>query len=304
MLIFYQGFLPSPLQKPDPPGARESKLEKLSRIRSHAVLKTLMKLEDEAKEIPGLLSKIIPFGKKSQEQKMDEMYSLAKTMGQVMITSALTPTSSSSSTPTAAGDRDVYGARLTMNTMDPILYSNETFSRADQRLVNVPKSITKGLMDVTSDSPSPIAFVMPHFLKRGQVLTHVQKLSDIDKFLVNENVDLKTLSTAHLLEACSDRCIGGPGRKEEELRQQLSDWLDLTVRDPAIRCQTSGEYYNENLGRAALLGYYAMCGARDSRSSSFLPRMMYDGADNNSSHDGKNGNSSSGDGRNTLKITW
>ena len=289
MLIFYQGFLPSPLQKPEPP-ARESKLEKLSRMRSHAVLKTLMKLEDEAKEVPGMLSKILPFGKKAQEQKMDEMYSLAKTMGQVMIASSAS----------ASSDRDAYGARLTMNTMDPILYSNETFSRADQRLVNVPKSITKGLMDVTSDSPSPFAFIMPHFLKRGQVLTHVQKLTELDNFLVNENVDLKSLSTAHLLEACSVRCIGGPGRKEEELRQQLSDWLDLVVRDPAIRCQKSGEYYNENLARAALIGYYSMCGSRDARSTSFLPRMMYEGSSPRN-NDGKSGEN---EGRSTLKITW
>jgi hypothetical protein len=122
---------------------------------------------------------------------------------------------------------------------------------------------------------------MPNFLKRGQVLYHLQKLSEIDNFLVNENIDLMDLSTARLLEACSDRMIGGPGRTDEELRQQLAEWLELSVNQPARRIEKTKEYFNDNLARTALMSFYCIEGASDQRSTSFLPRLMYYGQEEN-----------------------
>ncbi|KAG7364421.1 LETM1-like protein [Nitzschia inconspicua] len=261
-LMFYPEILPSPFAPLPDTSTKETKLQKLSRERSHAVLRTLIAIENEAKAVPAL-AKLNFFGKKGQARRMDEMDSLGKTIGQIMTTSGI--------------ESGADGAKVVMNTMENLLYKKgEDFTRAEKRLVTVPKSIATGIMNAVS-GPNLFQTVMPHFLRRGQVLNHLQKLAEIDNFLVNENIDLNGLSTARLLEACSDRMIGGPGRTDEELRQDLNVWLELAVNQPTQRIGQSGEYFNENLARTALLSFYLVCGAGDSRSTSYLPRLMYQG---------------------------
>lgn len=176
----------------------------------------------------------------------------------------------------APGGRNGKGAKLALDAIEDLLYTKETFNRQETRLVQIPKSIIVGLMNAVN-GPAPLTNFQPHVFKRGAVLTHIQKIAEADDFLVNEKVDLDSLSTARLLEACSDRCIGGPGRSDDELREALSDWLDLTVVEPTSRSLTSQESFNGNLARTALLSYYSVEGARDSRSASFLPRLMFQG---------------------------
>ena len=261
-LMFYPEILPSAFAPLPDASGKETKLEKLSREHSHAVLRTLMAIEDEARAVPAL-AKLNIFGKKGQMRRMDEMDSLSKTVGQIMTTSSV-----------ASGEG---GGSIVMNTMENLLYrQEEDFTRAEKRLVQVPKAITTGIMSAVS-GPNLFQKVMPHFLRRGQVLNHLQKLAEIDSFLVNENIDLAKLSTARLLEACNDRMIGGPGRSDEELRQQLAEWLDLSVNEPAKRIEDTKEYFNENLARTALMSYYCVEGASDQRSASSLPRLMYSG---------------------------
>ena len=260
-LMFYPEILPSAFAPLPDASGKETKLEKLSRERSHAVLRTLMAIEDEARAVPAL-AKLNIFGKKGQMRRMDEMDSLGKTIGQIMQTSA-------------SGEA---GGSIVMNTMENLLYrQEEDFTRAEKRLVQVPKAITTGIMSAVS-GPNLFQKVMPHFLKRGQVLNHLQKLAEIDNFLVDENIDLAELSTARLLEACNDRMIGGPGRSDEELRKQLAEWLDLSVNEPAKRIEDTKEYFNENLARTALMSFYCIEGASDERSASCLPRLMYSGS--------------------------
>jgi hypothetical protein len=256
-MMFFPDILPSAFAPIPDSSGRETRLEKFSRERSHAVLRTLVAIENEARTVPAL-GKLNIFGKKAQARQMDVMDSLGKTVGQIMTTMFNTP----DSTPA-----------IVLNTMEDFLYKPGPFSRAEQRLVNVPKCITTGIMAALK-SPSPLAPVMPHFLRRGQVLNHIQKVADVDNFLVTEGVDINDLSKARLLEACIDRMIDVPGRTESELRQSLSEWLDLAVVRPTVRTQQTGEYYNDNLGRVALLSYYSVVGARDERSASYLPRLM------------------------------
>jgi hypothetical protein len=127
------------------------------------------------------------------------------------------------------------------------------------------------------NGPAPLTGVMPNFMRRGTVFGQLQKILEADNFLVEEKVDLDTLSTARLLEACNDRMIGGPGRTDEELRQGLAAWLELAVVHPNHRTQGTGENFNENLARTVLMTYNAVEGTRDSRSSSYLPRLMFKG---------------------------
>jgi hypothetical protein len=261
-LMFYPDVLPTPFQPlPDASGAgRETKLEKLSRQRSHSVIETLLALEKEAKEIPAL-SKINIFGKKKQQTNMDEIGNLDAAIGAIM------------STP---GATDGMGAKKTLGAIEDALYKKDPLTRQEKRLVGVPNAIVLGLTNAVN-GPAPFTRFQPNFMRRGQVLTHIQKIAEADNFLVNEKVDLSALSTARLLEACSDRMIGGPRRANEELRKSLGDWLDLAVVQPNNRTAVSGENFNDNLARTALLSYYSVDGARDARSSSFLPRLLFQG---------------------------
>jgi hypothetical protein len=276
-LMLYPDILPSPLAPlPDMSSTKETKLQKLARERSHAVLRTLMAIENEAKMVPAL-SKLNVFGKQGQIRRMDEMDSLGKTIGQIMTTSTTTTTTVDH--PSVPGTTVIATSRgsIVMNTMENLLYQEgKDFTRAEKRLVHVPKSITTGILAAVN-GPNLFQNIMPHFLKRGQVLNHIQKISEVDNFLVQEKINLMDLSTARLLEACSDRMIGGPNRTDQELRQGLADWLDLAVYQPTRRMKQTGEYFNENLARMALLSFYCVGGARDVRSTSYLPRVMYQG---------------------------
>jgi len=260
-MMFYPDILPGPFAPLPDASGKESKLQKLSRERTHAVIRTLIAIETEARAVP-VLAKINIFGKKKQARKMDQMDSLGKTIGQIM---------------TAPGIKSDYnGALVAMNTMEDLLYRSEPITRAEQRFVNVPKCITNGIM-AAIDGSNVVQSFMPNFMKRGQMLNHVQKLNDIDNFLVDEKINLSDLSTARLLEACSNRMIGGPGQTDEEMREHLNNWLDLGVNQPAKRVKETGEFFNPNLAKMALMGFYCISGGRDERSASYLSRSMYTG---------------------------
>eukprot|EP00534_Pseudo-nitzschia_fraudulenta_P011177 CAMPEP_0201210904 /NCGR_PEP_ID=MMETSP0851-20130426/181237_1 /ASSEMBLY_ACC=CAM_ASM_000631 /TAXON_ID=183588 /ORGANISM="Pseudo-nitzschia fraudulenta, Strain WWA7" /LENGTH=417 /DNA_ID=CAMNT_0047499765 /DNA_START=39 /DNA_END=1292 /DNA_ORIENTATION=+ len=258
-LMFYPEILPGPFAPLPDASGKESKLQKLSRERTHAVIRTMLAIETEARSVPGL-AKLNIFGKKKQARRMDEMDSLGKTIGSIM---------------TAPGaESDANGALFAMNTMEHLLYRKDPITRKEERFVNVPKSLTNGIM-AAIDGPKAFQSFMPHFMKRGQLLTHVQKVNEIDNFLVDERVNLDDLSTARLLEACSDRMIGGPGQSDDEMRNHLNNWLDLGVDQPAKRCEETGEHFNSNLAKMTLMGFYCISGARDDRSASYLSRYMY-----------------------------
>ena len=85
-LMFYPEILPGPFAPLPDASGKESKLQKLSRDRTHAVIKTLLAIETESRSVPAL-SKLNIFGKKKQARKMDEMDSLGKSMSQIMASS-------------------------------------------------------------------------------------------------------------------------------------------------------------------------------------------------------------------------
>lgn len=177
------------------------------------------------------------------------------------------------STPGAQGGA---GAQVVMKDLDNHLYKLEPFTRAEKRLVNVPNSIVLGLMKAIN-GPQPLSVIMPNAMRRGNVLTHIQKIMEADTFLVEEKVDLDNLSRAMLKEACNERMIGSPGRTDAELREGLTDWLNLVVVQPNSRTEQSGENFNDNLARTALASYFSIDGTRDSRSASYLPRLTFQG---------------------------
>lgn len=260
-LMFYPNMLPSPFSPLPDTSGKETKLERLSRERSHAVIKTLLDLENQARNVP-YLAKLNIFGKAQQQRQMMEADGIGRTISTIL------------SAPGAMGRT---GADLMLGKMDSLLYKEgDDFTRGEKRLVGVPAAIIVGLMTSIQGS-SPLNVLMPNFMRRGNIVAHTQKISEADNFLVNESVSLESLSLTRLLEACNDRLIGVNGRSDEELRQDLSDWLDLAVVTPKHRTQATGESFNENLARTALMGYYSLEATRDARCTSYLPRSLFQG---------------------------
>lgn len=259
-LMFYPEMLPSPFS-PLPSGSqRESGLEKLSRERSMAVVETLLQMEKDSKIIPAI-SKLNIFGRKAQEKQMDFMGMVGNATAKALM---------------ASGARGPFGAQVVTSTFDDAMYSTTEFTRAEKRLVTVPKAVIRGV-STAIEGPNFVNNFLPNFMARGKVVSHLKKVTDADEFLVNESIDLDTLESTHLIEACSERLIGGPRRSDEELRKSLGEWLNLSVVQPAARVQRTGEYFNSNLARLALLCYYAVDATRDPRSASYLPRLLYQG---------------------------
>ena len=293
-LMFYPDMLPSPLASlPDSGDSRETKLERLSRQRSHAVMSTLLQLERDAKLVPAM-AKLNIFGRKAQQKQLDKMHEFNQCMAKIFAT---------------PGARDVVGAQVILNALDdqlytPLLLSSSadntttrggddssggtvgspatTFTRGEQRLVQVPKPIIRGLTQAL-EGPSMFQNFLPHFMGRGKIVAHCQKVAEADMFLVNEKVNLEDLSSPRLKEACNDRLIGCPRSTDDELRNGLNDWLQVAVVEPTNRTKRTGQAFNANLARAALLSYYSLEGTRDERSASYLPRILFQGQCNKKS---------------------
>lgn len=257
-LMFYPEMLPSAFHSPKI--TLDDKMEATSRLGAHAVIQTLMNLENGAKQIP-TLAKLNIFGRKKQQQTMEEMQRL----GQLAASLFVTPVKSTSE-----------GAELVLKTLEEDLYSRVSFDKRSERLVAVPKPIIKGLA-ASLGGASPLDSFFPMFVTRGKVMTRIQKIAESDEFLIKEGVDIHQLGKQQLLDACKDRLIGEIGRSEDEMRESLSDWLDHLVVKPMDRVKQSGEYYNGNLARAAMMCYSAAQAAKDERSSSYLPRLLFQG---------------------------
>jgi len=262
MLMFNPGAMPSPFTVP--PGnagssIEETKWEKISRQRTHAVLSALLDMEKSARVAP-TLSKMNPFGASKTKRAMERVDNMGN-IGATLLTSA-----------DAVGPSG--GAGL-LHILSDKLYKprtdDEPWTRKETQLMTVPKPIIRGLAGAISAESGPPSSFLPNFMVRGQVVNHIQKVAEADEFLVTNNIDLRSIAGDPLMQACDIRLIGGPGRSDDELREGLKHWLeDVTPAE-------GGKQYNSNLARAALLGYNAVDGARDARSMSYLPRLMFQG---------------------------
>merc|ERR1712037_1039242 len=117
-------------------------------------------------------------------------------------------------------------------------------------------------------------------------MKHIESVTLSDEFLVNQGVDLASMSSVLLSEACSARLIGGPGWSDIERRESLESWLHEMEVKPRKAIQDRGidgaQHFNGNLARVALMCYNAVDGTRDSRADSSLLRFMYQGQMNGS----------------------
>jgi hypothetical protein len=258
--MFFPEMLPSPFAKPaNKMGLAYSNWDQISRERSHAVVQTLLDLEKAARVAP-MVANMNPFGKGKTRRMMEDMDRLGHDVGGLLM----------------AKDADgSQGAKLIHKVLKEEIYTSEKPKKDQTTLTCLPKVVIKGL-GRSLQAPS-FNSLIPAFIVRGKVLNSLKQLEGSDKFLVDQNIDLETLSPELLQEACSDRLIGGPARSNDEMVEGLSTWLDIIVKQPEAVVKETGVHYNGNLARAALMCYNVLDGARDGRSSSYLPRLLYQG---------------------------
>eukprot|EP00977_Amphora_coffeiformis_P004869 scaffold1048_cov90-Amphora_coffeaeformis.AAC.2 len=257
-LMFQPDMLPRPLKPPMV--GNETPWEKFSRERSAVILETLLKLEKDARTVPAL-AKLNIFGRGKQQAKMEGVKSFNQQVHEFLVTTGLE-----------------HGARPLLDQLEPWLYSNQPFPRAVSRLSQVPLSITKGLGDALLGG-GLLNNISPSFMRRGRLVGHLRKVAECDAFLVETNVNISSIPTWLLRETCSDRLVGSAGMSTEILQARLQEWLTLVEAEPRRRLESQSTasqlYYNDNLARTALMGYYAMQGTADEGTACNLPRALY-----------------------------
>ena len=261
--MFFPEMLPSPFAPLTNAklGGGISPLETLSRQRTHAVIQTLLNMERAAR-VPPFTSNLNPFGKGKTKRAMEKIDRLGQLGGGLLAAKD------------AIGSK---GSEMVLKILHDEIYVEQGDKKKKMKtgLDIVPSIIVKGLgraLDPTSQS------FLPQFLVKGKLLTSLRQVEDADNFLVNQKIDLETLSEELLQAACSDRLMGGPGRSVDENRERLESWLEQTVVQPSkVVTETPGVIYNGNLARLALMCYHAVDGARDARAASFLPRLLFQG---------------------------
>ncbi|KAL3798968.1 hypothetical protein HJC23_005107 [Cyclotella cryptica] len=233
----------------------------ISRERCHAVLSTMLDMERGAR-VPPFSSKLNPFGKKGAERNMERLSKYADVACQFFVEEG------------AVGPA---GGKIILEKLRSELYTNDAPTKQQSMLMPkyFPKHILKGLGKVIGADP----------LNKGSSpfgigpLKHIESVSLADEFLVRENIDVDSIESHLLEEACSARLIGGPGWTDAERKEGLVTWLqEVEVRPKEVMIQKEeGCFFNGNLARAILMCYNAVDAVRDGRSDSRLARMMFQG---------------------------
>lgn len=244
-----ENILPSQFAKRDD-YFRETKNEALSRGRSHAVLQTLMNLEKNA-HVPGF--KLNPFAPKTKQ--MEKFYGVVDNLVETL-----------KSNP---------GPDYVMKKFDKNFFSREKPKPKDFRLSEFPSYLTSGLArTLAAGNSKGFNDFIPNFIHRKNVLNHIQQVTLNDEFLINEAVDINSLSGEALVETCNDRLIPTVDVSENEMRRKLNTWLRYSAIVPGRRTRETNEYFNANLARSALLCYNALDSMRHQPSASKLPRLV------------------------------
>ena len=109
------------------------------------------------------------------------------------------------------------------------------------------------------------------------LVKHAENIALVDEFLVNEDIDLKSIPSELLAEACSARLIGGQEWTDAERVEALSSWLQEMEIQPREAMKGGKIHFNGNLARVVLMCYNVVDSTRDARSDSALVRSMYQG---------------------------
>lgn len=262
------------------PFAKRKDGNEISRERCHAVISTLLDIERGARVAPWS-SKLNPFGRKATERAMERLDSYI-TLGCAHMLES--------------GARGSRGGKLLLEKLKPHLYTCHPLTKQQQNSLRsggggtntivFPKQFMKGLAKAISADP----------LNKGSSpfgigpIKHIESVTLADEFLVDQGIDIHSINSDLLEEACSARLIGGPGWTNDERKEALKSWLQETeitpreiIKEKSSVLEAGGVdnnnvvYYNGNLARAALMCYNAVDATRDRRADSRLLRAMYQG---------------------------
>ena len=244
----------------------ETPMQRASRERSAAIIQALADLERQvvAGGGGGFLSKLNVFGsnkRTDQHQRVVQVYDATKQR-------------------LAAGNNDDDGTSTNMtDTLHPVVFRDTEFTRSEQRLCHVPACLVQGMGRAIAGNAagSFLSHLTPHFLHRNKVVAHLQKVANADDFLVQAGIALNSIPPRLLQEACRDRMLGGPDWDVSELQAGLQEWLRVTALEPAHHLAGAARplYYNGNVMRMALMGFYACQGARGvGRVEPTLPQLL------------------------------
>jgi len=254
--VYYMWSFPDMMPSPFLNG---KSVKEISRERCSAVISTLLDIEKGARIAPWT-SKLNPFGKRATDRAMERLSNF---------------TAFGSSFMDEYGAYGSAGGRLLLAKMRPQIYTAAAPTKQQLLLAGniIPKHIMKGLGKAIGSDPlnkgsSPFGI--------GPV-KHIGSVTLADEFLVDQKVDLESLSSQLLAEACSARLIGGPDWSDDERSEALSSWLEQTEIQPRKQTMDGKAYYNGNLARFILMCYNSIDGTRDDRSDSLLVRSLYQG---------------------------
>mmetsp|Transcript_30481 Transcript_30481/g.34740 ORF Transcript_30481/g.34740 Transcript_30481/m.34740 type:complete len:416 (+) Transcript_30481:73-1320(+) len=229
----------------------ETKLEALSRVRSHIVLRSIMNLECKAHTPSFSLN---PFNGKARERKMNQYNSIINGIRDTLLTNP--------------------SPEYMMEKLENNFFLQNKPKGGIVNLVELPSVFTSGLARAIIGKSNFVSNLVPNFLQRSNLVNHIQQITRCDEFLANQAVDISSLSGPILVDTCNDRFISTLGSSEEEMRRKLNTWLQLSAILPARRTKKTREYFNANLARAALLGFHALDSVRHQPMASTLPRLI------------------------------
>jgi hypothetical protein len=234
-------------------------MQEVSRERCHAVISTLLDIEKGARVAPWT-AKLNPFGGKATQRAMDRLGNFVNV---------------GSATLEEYGVSGPSGCKVILKKLRNEIYTKDEPTKQRKLLAGnvIPKQFMKGLTKAISADPlnkgSSFFGISP--------LKHIESVTLADEFIVDQKVNVDSINSKLLSEACSARLIGGPGWTDEERKEALLRWLKEAEIKPRAVVEAGGEYYNGNLARAAMMGYNALDATRDSRSDSRLLRSLYQG---------------------------
>lgn len=234
-------------------------MQEISRERCHAVISTLLDIEKGARIAPWT-AKLNPFGGRATQRAMDRLGSFV---------------SDGSAALEEYGVSGSSGCKVILKKLRKEIYTKDAPSKQRMLLAGntIPKQFVKGLTKAISADPlnkgSSIFGISP--------LKHIESVTRADEFIIDQNVDIDSINSNLLAEACSARLIGGPGWTDDERKEALLRWLKEAEVKPRAEVKAGAGHYNGNLARAALMCYNALDATRDPRSDSRLMRSLYQG---------------------------
>jgi hypothetical protein len=131
------------------------------------------------------------------------------------------------------------------------------------QLHDIPGSIVKDCLRSLGVDGLPNIPVVNRFNK-GSVAQLFDRVRESDEFLAT--IGVTTLSASEVVVACRERCIRTGSRPEKAMREDLAQWLEITMEPVPFSRNSKAPVINDQHRRLAMMGLHA---TKDLRQSEF-----------------------------------